>query len=186
MGEVNEMIELGEDGDATGKGEVCMIVAMGKDGAIGRRGDLIWRLPEDLKRFKALTTGHPIVMGRKTWESLPKRPLPKRRNIVVSRQNDFRTEGAETASSIEEALEQTKGESTFIIGGAEIYKASLPFITKIYLTFIDESCEDADTFLPLEKLTDDKINLGGFEFRKTEESELNREPVAHRYVTYIL
>ena len=130
--------------------EVNIIVAIGKDGAIGRNGDLIWKIPEDLKRFKALTTGHPVIMGRKTWESLPKKPLPNRRNIVVTRQKDFQAEGAETANSINEAMKLVEGEDAFIIGGAEIYKEFLPYATRLYLTLVDESCKDADSYLHID------------------------------------
>lgn len=126
-----------------------LIVAIGRDGAIGKNGDLIWHLPGDLKRFKALTLDHPVIMGRKTWESLPKRPLPKRRNIVVTRQKDYEAPGAEVVNSIQEALDLTKGLQSFVIGGAEIYKAAVPYVDTLYLTLIDESCPQADTFLNL-------------------------------------
>ena len=126
-----------------------MIVAIGSNGEIGRKGDLIWHLPEDLKRFKALTIGHPVIMGRKTWESLPNRPLPGRRNIVLTHNVNLEITGAEVVNSVEEALDITKGESPFIIGGAEIYNSFLPFVSTIYLTVVNESCQDADAFLSI-------------------------------------
>lgn len=128
---------------------VNLIVAMGQDGAIGIDGNLIWNLPGDLKRFKSLTLGHPVIMGRKTWESLPKRPLPGRRNIILSRSKDFTAEGAEIANSLEEAFKMTSGEQPFIIGGAEIYNAFIPYTSRLYLTLVDDVCKEADARLDL-------------------------------------
>ena len=106
---------------------ITIIAVVGNDNAIGRRGDLLWHLSEDLRHFKALTMGHPVIMGRKTWESLPKRPLPKRRNIVVTRNPEFVAEGAEVVSSLQEAFDLTVNENPFVMGGGEIYNQSLPF-----------------------------------------------------------
>lgn len=132
--------------------EVNIIVAVGKNGEIGRRGDLIWRISSDLKRFKWLTMGHPVVMGRKTWESLPKRPLPGRRNIVVSRNPEFSAPGATVVSSPEAALQIARAEEgggeVFIMGGAQIYDAFFPLATRLYLTEIDAECSEADAFFP--------------------------------------
>ena len=129
--------------------DLKLIVAIGKDGAIGKQGSLIWRIPSDLKRFKSLTLGHPVIMGRKTWESLPKRPLPGRKNIVLTRQKDFNAEGAYRAGSIEEAIAIAGGEA-FIIGGAEIYKVFLPLVSELDLTIVDAVCPDADAFLNID------------------------------------
>lgn len=159
----------GKDGhSATGKvrktpRDVRMIVAVGKDGAIGKEGNLIWRIPEDLKRFKMLTMGYPVIMGRKTWESLPKKPLPGRRNIVLTRQEGYEPEGAEVVRSVEEALRITNGEKPFVIGGEEIYKAFLPYSRELYLTVVEATCDEADAFLHL------KLDEG---WEKTNESEL--------------
>lgn len=150
-----------------------LIVAIGKDGAIGKGGNLIWRLPDDLRRFKAITIGHPVIMGRKTWESLPKKPLPGRRNIILTRNKDFKAEGAEIVSSPEEALAMTVGENPFIIGGAEIYNTFLPYVTEMHLTLVDEECRDADAFLYLNlsdgwRLSEDSGPLetdGGIRYR---------------------
>ena len=144
------------------EGKVNLIVAIGRDGAIGKNGELIWRLPEDLKHFKEVTTDHPVIMGRKTWESLPRRPLPARRNIILTRQKDFAAPGAEIVNSVEAALNITNSESPFIIGGAEIYKAFLPYTANLFITLIEDSCPEADTFLPL------PLDL----FKKIEESPL--------------
>lgn len=124
-----------------------MIVASGKNGELGRNGDLIWKISSDLKRFRTLTMGHPVIMGRKTWDSLPKKPLPGRRNIVLSHQNNFSAEGAEVARSLEEALKMTGNEESFVIGGAAVYDAFLPIVSEVFLTEIDADCKDADAFL---------------------------------------
>lgn len=136
-------------------GRLAVIAAVGPELELGRKGDLVWHIPADLKRFKQLTLGHPVIMGRKTWESLPKRPLPGRLNVVVSRtlSSADLPEGALAASSLEDAValcsEAGGGEMPFIIGGAEIYRRSLPLATELYLTFVDaEVPEDVDTWFP--------------------------------------
>ena len=128
---------------------VAAIVAMGPMQEIGREGGLPWRLPEDLAHFKELTMGHPVIMGRKTWESLPKRPLPGRRNIVVSRQEDYVAEGGEVFGSLESAIAAcAPDEEPFIIGGATIYEASIPYLTDLYVTEVETEVEGADTWFP--------------------------------------
>jgi dihydrofolate reductase len=111
---------------------IVLVVAAAANGVIGSKGAIPWRLPEDLKRFKALTLGHTVVMGRKTWDSLPprNRPLPGRRNIVVTRDAGWRGEGAE-AMTLDQALALN---DAFVIGGAEIYRAALPKAVRIELT----------------------------------------------------
>lgn len=127
---------------------LSMIVAAAEDGAIGRGGDLIWRISADLKRFKALTMGHTIIMGRKTWDSLPKGALPGRRNVVVTRDKAFTAVGADTYHSLEEAIASCQGEETFIIGGAQIYRQAMPMVSKLFLTRVYASYPDADAFFP--------------------------------------
>ncbi len=158
---------------------VAAIVAAGSNGAIGRRGDLPWHIAEDMRRFKSLTMGHPVIMGRRTWESLPKRPLPGRRNIVVSRNPDFQTEGAETAPSVEAAIALCAAdEIPFIIGGGEIYAAAFPLLTEILMTRVDTSVEDADTFFPT--VTTDEWSL-------SEESEpmVSAKGLPFRFLKYL-
>ena len=128
---------------------VHLIVAMGKDGAIGKNGDLIWKISQDLRHFKDLTSGHPVIMGRKTWDSLPKKPLPNRRNIILTRKQNIEFPGAEVVNSVEEAIQLTKGQGPFIIGGAEIYNAFMPYVSHFHITKIFDSCPDADVFLNL-------------------------------------
>lgn len=127
---------------------VHMIVAIDRHGAIGRGGDLVFRIREDLRNFRALTMGNTVVMGRRTWESLPA-ALPGRRNIVVSRTPGYSAPGAEVAPSLELALDmaaQGPGE-TFIIGGATIYKAAADVADVLHITVVDGIAPDADTFL---------------------------------------
>jgi dihydrofolate reductase len=116
---------------------IALVVAVARNGVIGRDGRLPWRVPGELKRFKELTMGKPVIMGRKTWESLPNKPLPGRHNIVVTRQADYKAPGADVAGSVAEALEVTgDAPEICIIGGAEIYERSLPLASRIYLSEI--------------------------------------------------
>ena len=121
------------------------VAAMAANRVIGRNGTLPWRLPEDLKFFRALTTGHPIVMGRKTWDSLG-RPLPRRRNIVLSRSMPP-AEGAEVVRSLQELRALGLAGDVFVIGGAEIYQLLLPQCASVYLTVLTNNAE-GDTFFP--------------------------------------
>lgn len=131
-------------------GPCALIAAVGRNGELGRDGQLLWPIRADLRRFRRLTMGHPVIMGRKTWESLPGGALPGRRNIVVSRQPGYRADGAETAESLEAALALCAGgPMPFIIGGGELYRRSYPLVTHLYLTHIDAECAGADTWLPL-------------------------------------
>lgn len=127
---------------------ISIIVAIAKNYAIGFENKLLYWLPNDLKRFKALTTGHTIIMGRRTFESLPKGALPNRRNIVLSRQ-DIEFPDAERYPSLESALAQCRDdEEVFIIGGASVYRDALPLADKLYITHIDDTPEAADAFFP--------------------------------------
>lgn len=130
------------------------IAAIGaRSRVLGKDGDLVYKIPEDLKRFRELTTGHPVIMGRKTWESLPDsvRPLPGRANFVITRQKEYEALGAAVCPSVEDALEKAKGavgsEEIFIIGGGEIYAEALPKTHRLYLTLIEDDAE-GDTLFP--------------------------------------
>lgn len=125
-----------------------IIAAVAHDGAIGRNGDLAFHISADLKRFKALTTGHTVVMGRRTFESLPKGALPNRRNIVVTRNAAYNAPGIETAASLDEAMKMAAGDEIFIIGGGEIYRQAIGLADRLELTEIDADCQGADTFFP--------------------------------------
>jgi dihydrofolate reductase len=158
------------------KPHVSLIASVARDGGIGRAGDLLVRLPGDLPRFKQLTMGAPMVMGRKTWESLPRRPLPGRRHIVVTRDPAWRDEGAERASSLEEAL-ALAGDvpRVFVIGGAAIFAGALPLADELELTEVDAEFA-ADTFFP---------PWNRAEFRQTAcESHATPEGLAYRYASY--
>jgi dihydrofolate reductase len=124
---------------------ISIIVAMSKNRVIGNNNTLIWHLPEDLKRFKELTTGNTIVMGRKTYESIG-RPLPNRRSIIITRDPDYSVEGCEVVNSLEEALLLSNSDC-FIIGGGEIYRQAIDIADRIYLTLINKEFE-GDTSFP--------------------------------------
>ena len=128
---------------------LSIIVAIGKNNEIGGGNNLLWHLPAELKHFKEITTGHTIIMGRKTFESLPKGPLPNRRNIVISRNPGLKIEGAEVYASLDHALLKVMDEEkVFIIGGAQIYRQSFPDADKLYLTKVHAEFPQADTFFP--------------------------------------
>ena len=127
--------------------QTTIVVAISSNNAIGKDNQLLWHLPADLKHFKNITSGHTIVMGRKTYDSIGK-PLPNRRNIVITRQKGLQLEGVEVVNSLDEALAICKEENqVFIIGGAEIYKTALPLTHKIELTRVHQEFE-ADAFFP--------------------------------------
>ncbi len=142
-------------------GSVSLIWAQSASGVIGRAGDIPWRLPEDMSRFKALTMGHTVVMGRRTWESLPARfrPLPGRRNVVLTRQADYVAEGAHVVRSFEDALsprgssadDALMHDNVWVIGGAEIYALALPYAGRCEVTEVDLDMprEDDDAAAPV-------------------------------------
>lgn len=128
---------------------ISIIVAAAQNLAIGRDNDLLWHLSDDLKRFKALTSGHTVIMGRRTYESLPKRPLPKRRNIVLTHSSDYAAEGVEVAHTLQQALDMVRGdEESFVMGGATLYEQFMPFAQRLYVTWVYRDFE-ADVYFPL-------------------------------------
>ena len=131
------------------KSELTVIVAAGENNAIGKDNDLIWHLSDDLKRFKRLTNGHHIIMGRKTFESFPK-PLPNRIHVIITRQKDYKApEGVIVVNSLADALDAArKDNNPFIIGGGEIYKQAIPLADKLEITRVHATFDDADTFFP--------------------------------------
>ena len=130
--------------------EVGLVWAQSTSGVIGRGGDIPWRVPEDLARFKQVTVGHTVIMGRRTWDSLPAavRPLPGRRNVVVSRQSEFTADGAEVVGSLEEALTDAQA---WVIGGEQIYSLAIPYASQCEVTEIeiDLPREDDDAMAPV-------------------------------------
>src|SRR5210317_1721656 len=125
---------------------ISLIVAASTNSAIGIRGELPWRLSDDLKRFKAVTMGKPIVMGRKTYESIG-RPLPGRQNIVITRQDNYAPEGCTVVQSVDAAIAAANAPEIMIIGGGHIYEAFMPMAERIYLTRVDADI-DGDTHFP--------------------------------------
>jgi len=127
---------------------ISIIVAIAEDYGIGYKNELLWHLPEDLKRFKKLTIGQTIIMGKKTWESLPKKPLPGRKNIVITDNPTDNFESGIATYSIKDALSKcSENDEVFIIGGASIYKQFMPLADKLYITHIHKKAP-ADTFFP--------------------------------------
>ena len=157
---------------------MALVAAVARGGVIGRDSGIPWRLPEDMRRFRTLTMGHPVVMGRRTWESLPDqfRPLPGRGNVVVTRNSDWSAQGADRAGSIEDALRLLEGEATvFVIGGGEIYAAALPSADELLLTEIDAEIE-GDTYFP---------NWDPDDFEEVaRERHVSSDGVGYSFVTY--
>ena len=132
--------------------KISLIVAMDREGGIGKNNDLMWHLPADMRFFRETTTGNIVVLGRKNYESIPERfrPLPNRENAVLTRNTSYAAPGCLLFHSLEECLEHYKNETdrtVFIIGGGEIYKQALNVVSEMYITHVDKSY-DADTFFP--------------------------------------
>lgn len=127
---------------------LSLIVAADENDLIGAHGTLPWRLPKDLQRFKALTLGHTVLMGRKTWESLPRRPLPERENRVLTRDAAYAAEGARVFTDLAAALAAPTPGELFVIGGAELYRATLPQARRLHLTRVHTRCAGGDAWLP--------------------------------------
>lgn len=153
-----------------------IIAAIGKNNELGKDNDLIWRLKNDLKFFREVTTGHTIIMGRKTFESLPKM-LPNRKHIVLSSGEDFPSE-VEVYKELKDLLESLKNseEEIFIIGGGSIYKLFIDYADKLYLTEIDASYKDADTYFP----TFDKENYDREVLKENEENGISYKHVLYK------
>lgn len=168
------MVEI----DTSVPNNLSIIVAVAQNYAIGKDKDLLWHISDDLKHFKAITSGHPVIMGRNTWNSLPRRPLPKRRNIVLTHSVDFQPESVEVAHSLAEVFALVRDEEqAFIIGGAEIYRQFLPWVQTLHVTWVHRDFE-ADTFFPV---IDNSL------FFKAQESETFLDPetgLSYSYVEY--
>jgi dihydrofolate reductase len=151
---------------------ITLIAACSKNRVIGKDNQLIWKVPGDLKRFKELTTGHPVLMGRKTFESIG-RPLPNRTNIVITRDKNWKNEGCLVYNNWEEVLPIFEKENLFIIGGGEIYKTMIELADKIELTLIDKEFE-GDTYFP---------EIKG-EWKEEKRETLNCLEFTYHYITY--
>lgn len=140
---------------------VSLVAAVARGGVIGRANTIPWRIPEDMRRFRSVTMGHPVVMGRRTWDSLPDRfrPLPGRRNIVVTRNPAWHADGAERAGSLQEALSLLGGAlQVFVIGGGELYADALPLADELLLTEIDAEIEGDTSFPSWERAAFDETS----------------------------
>lgn len=126
---------------------ISIIVAVAKDGAIGKEGKMPWKIPGEQRQFKDLTTGHVVIMGRTSYEEIG-HPLPERTNIVVSKTKVFSGENLYTVKSLQEAIKRAGQEEIFIAGGAELFQEALPLADKIYMTYVDMEVSDADRFFP--------------------------------------
>jgi dihydrofolate reductase len=151
------------------------IVAMASNRCIGRDNTLPWRLPADLKRFKQLTLGHTLVMGRKTYESIG-RPLPGRTSIVVTRQRDYAPEGVQVAHSLEQALALARGTEVFIAGGADLYRQAMDRVRRLYLTRLERAYE-GDTFFP-------ELDLSGWRLVAEEHHPATATEPPFSFLTY--
>ena len=151
---------------------IALIVAVAKNGVIGANGRIPWRIPGEQKRFRELTTGNTVIMGRRTYEEIG-RPLPNRDTIVVSRTTRFEGERCRTASSLSEALAMSRTEDIFVCGGAALYKEALPLVDVMYITEIDAAFEGDVTFPAFDPA----------QFRKTEAIKVDGE-ISYTYVTY--
>tara|TARA_B100001057_G_scaffold117986_1_gene116548 strand:- start:4592 stop:5098 length:507 start_codon:yes stop_codon:yes gene_type:complete len=161
---------------------ISLIVAVSQNGVIGKDNQLAWHLPDDMKYFSNMTKGHSIIMGRKNWESIPTkyRPLPERKNIVITRSKNFKSKEAFVVNSIEQAIDISRtdeDEEVFIIGGGEIYKLGLRYVDKIYITEIYAEIE-GNTFFPKWK-KDDWIEISRISHPKDE-----RHKYSFDYIIY--
>lgn len=156
--------------------DIVLIAAISSNGAIGKNNDLLFRIPDDLQRFKTLTKGHPVIIGRKTFDSIG-RPLPGRRNIVITRDAHWRADGVETAPGILEALSlASPAETVFVIGGQQIYEQAWPLATRLELTEVDRWCE-GDTFFPMSR--------NGFKETSRTSAMLESESLKYDFVQYV-
>lgn len=176
----NETLKQGEVSEKKKSNELTIIVAAGENNAIGKDNDLIWHLSDDLKRFKSLTNGHHIIMGRKTFESFPK-PLPNRTHIVITRQSDYKApDGVIIVNNLEDALDAARNDKQpFIIGGGEIYKQAMPIVDKLEITRVHASFENADTFFP--EIDDSRWQ----EVSRTTHDADEKHAYAFSFITYL-
>ena len=157
---------------------ISIIVAVSEDWGIGKNNELLWHIPEDLKRFKRLTTGNVIIMGKKTWESLPRRPLPDRKNIVLTDVPNEYIEGSVTAYSVRDALSKCdKEKEIFIIGGGSIYRQFISLADRLYITHVHKKAP-ADVYFP-------ELDLNKWAIVEKEEFPVSgEESISYTYTVY--
>jgi dihydrofolate reductase len=157
--------------------KISLIVALTRKGVIGKNNSLPWHIPGDLKRFKEITTGHPIIMGRKTYDSIGK-PLPNRTNIVISRQKDLKIPGCEVFHDLSSALQfcraNMKTDNAFVIGGAQLFVEALPLATNLHLTWVEQDIE-GDVVIE---------NLKLEQFKVSQKLEVKEAPIPHTFCDY--
>ncbi|MBY0376473.1 dihydrofolate reductase [Patescibacteria group bacterium] len=129
---------------------ISLIAAIGKNNELGTKNTLLWDMPTDMKHFRETTRGHTVIMGQKTFESMDSKPLPKRRNIVVTKDPSFKAEGVEVSNSLEDTIASFKDsdEEVFVIGGGQIYKQTIDSADRLYITHVEHSFPEADAFFP--------------------------------------
>lgn len=157
---------------------ISIIVAVSDDWGIGKDNDLLWHIPEDLKRFKKLTTGNAVIMGKKTWESLPRRPLPGRKNIVITDDLNESFENSLTAYSIEESLSKCEGgEEIFVIGGGSVYRQFMSIADRLYITHVHKKAR-ADVYFP-------KVDLNVWKvIEKENHNNAEGDEIPYTYAVY--
>lgn len=153
---------------------VSIIAAVGRNFELGKNNDLIWHFKQDMKFFKETTLGHTVIMGRKTFESLPK-ALPNRLNVVITSDSSYSAENIVVVSSVEQALKYCDNGEAFVLGGGMIYKEFLPFADKLYLTEIEDSLENADTYFP---------SFDKNEYKRTVVKSTNENGIAFSHIIY--
>jgi len=158
-------------------GMISIIVAVSEDWGIGKDNELLWHISEDLKRFKRLTSGNTVIMGKKTWESLPRRPLPGRKNIVLTDDPSECIDFSITAYSIEDALSKCEKEETFVIGGESVYRQFMPIADRLYITHVHRKTR-ADVYFP-------EIDLSIWEVVEKEEfKDSKHDGIPYTYIIY--
>lgn len=158
---------------------LSIVVAIDQNNAIGHQGDLLCHMSSDLQHFKALTTGHTILMGRRTYFSFPRRPLPNRRHIVLTSDLNFKEDGVLVAHNIDDAKALLNPEEeTFVIGGGTVYQEWLPLVERLYVTYIDHAFTDADTYFPAISSQDWKL------IEQEHHARDERNPYNYSYMTY--
>lgn len=162
--------------------KISIIAAIGKNNEIGKKGDLPWNMPKDLKHFKEKTLGHTVIMGRKTFESIGK-PLPKRKNIVITKNKEWKHKSVETFDSLDKAIKYCEGaeaenSEVFIIGGGEMYKQAIEIAHKLYITKIDYTDSEADTYFP------EIVPIVFLETKREDHKEDDKNPYNYSFIEY--
>jgi dihydrofolate reductase len=159
---------------------ISLIAAIGKNNELGKKNTLLWDMPEDMKHFRDTTRGHTVIMGQRTFESMDSKPLPNRRNIVLTQDKDFHAEGIEISYSLEDTLNEFKqsDEEVFVMGGGQIYKQSIEKADRLYITHVDMEDKEADTYFP------EIVPVVWNEVSHEEHEADDKNPFAYTFSTY--